>query len=45
MRAFKVAGMMILAALLIGAAGGGDIKVAVLAPLSGPAPHLRDLDP
>jgi branched-chain amino acid transport system substrate-binding protein len=42
MRAFKVAGMIILAALLIGAvgceSGGGDIKVAVLAPLSGPAP-------
>ena len=42
MRAFKVAGMMMLSALLIGSVGcqggGGDIKVAVLAPLSGPAP-------
>ena len=43
MRACKVAGFVILAAaLLIGCigchSGGNDIKVAVLAPLSGPAP-------
>ncbi len=41
MRAFKVAGVMILAATLLAACGGGGgdtIKVAILAPLSGPVP-------
>jgi branched-chain amino acid transport system substrate-binding protein len=41
MRAFKVAGVMILAAILLAACGGGGgdtIKVAILAPLSGPVP-------
>jgi branched-chain amino acid transport system substrate-binding protein len=41
MRAFKVAGVVILAATLLAACGGGGsdtIKVAILAPLSGPVP-------
>jgi len=41
MRTIKLAGIVILAALVVGSAygqSGGDIKVAILAPLSGPAP-------
>ncbi len=41
MRAFKVAGVVILAAVFLAACGGGGgdtIKVAILAPLSGPVP-------
>ena len=42
MRAFKLTSLLILAALVLsacgGAAGGGTIKVAILAPLSGPVP-------
>ena len=42
MRTFKLTSLLILAALVLsacgGAAGGGTIKVAILAPLSGPVP-------
>jgi branched-chain amino acid transport system substrate-binding protein len=42
MRAFKITSLFVLAAIAVsacaGAGGGGDIKVAVLAPLSGPVP-------
>ncbi|MGA2961075.1 MAG: ABC transporter substrate-binding protein [Candidatus Korobacteraceae bacterium] len=41
MRTIKLAAIVILAALVVGSAygqSGGDIKVAILAPLSGPAP-------
>jgi branched-chain amino acid transport system substrate-binding protein len=42
MRTFKLTSLLILAALLLsacgGAAGGGTLKVAILAPLSGPVP-------
>src|SRR5689334_5560869 len=42
MRAFKITSLFALAAIAIsacsGGASGGDIKVAVLAPLSGPVP-------